>query len=209
MLRGAGMRYGILSSIVLVAIAACGGKSSSSSSSSSAADDCPKVDYCALRCSSTPQDTPLYPPHCNIPSCSCLVGVTARDEWAGTYSLDSSVDAVNVVLEDDGTFHWTLDACDAQGGDCGEWRKSQPHVIVLLPAAGKKSFDWPSGEGVGEETRLLVTSLPGGGISVEHHEDGEKPTFRAWTPGHLCATCGGASGVTKSACTTPIERRCR
>jgi hypothetical protein len=211
------MRHAFVGLAVCLVAAACGGKStapssssSSSSSGSAGADEpCPDVDYCALRCSPTPKDTPLYPPHCTIPSCSCLVGVTARDDWSGTYSLDSAVDAINVVLEQDGTFHWTLDACDAQGGDCGEWRKSQPQTIVLIPTSGKTSFNWPTSSGVGEAQQLIVTSLPSGGISVEHPETGEKPTFTAWTPGRQCAACGGASGVTKSACNTPVERRCR
>lgn len=200
--------------LAFATVTACGGRAATPAGAATSdggvtrEEPCPNVDYCALRCSPNADQTPLYPPHCTIPVCSCLVGVQARNDWSGTYTLERSVDAINVTLEPDGTFHWTLEACDARTGDCGEWRKSQPHVIVLLPAAGRTSFTWPSDSGGDSRAQLLVTSPDGRALAVEHPQNGEKPLVDRWTPGRTCATCS-SSGITKSACNAPVERRCR
>ncbi len=163
--------------------------------------------YCDLRCSG--KDTPLYPAQCALPACPCLVGTTPRAEWAGTYFVPDKVDATNLVLEADGTFRWTIDGCDFGGGDCGVWKRSQPHTIVLLPSPGKTKFNWNGGVGVSAVTEMNVVGDPSGDLVMQISSPGEKPLAQRWKQGRVCAVCGGGLGPTgQKQCTEPVNPRC-
>jgi hypothetical protein len=199
---------------VALAVPACGGSAASNAggerSGAVAAGSCPEIDYCALRCSG--QETPLYPAECTIPACACLPGTTPRDDWAGTYHVAGAADAVNLVLEADGTFRWTLDGCDFGDGDCGVWKKSQPHTIVLLSSAAtaNATFAWNMGVGVSETTRLDVSTDASGDLIVSLPQEGAKPTAQRWVKGRVCAICEGGDGPSgQQACTEPVAARCR
>jgi hypothetical protein len=164
--------------------------------------------YCDLRCAG--KDTPLFPAPCALPACPCLAGITPRAEWTGTYFMPDKVHATNLVLEADGTFHWTSDGCELDGGDCGVWKRSQPHTIVLLPATGKTEFGWNGGVGTSPVTQMNVVGDPSGDLVMEIRSPGEKPLAQRWKQGRVCAVCGGATGPTgQKPCTEPVARRCR
>jgi hypothetical protein len=209
----------VLAASALV-LSACGGGVESTSSSSSgttpgganaAGVDCSATaDYCKVRC--TPgTDAPLYPAQCPLPSCPCLVGITPRADWAGTYYLPDQADASNLVLEPDGTFHWTIEGCDFGGGDCGTWKRSQPHTIVLQPSPGKTTFQWGSGGGVSATTSVNIASNAGStDLVVDVPQQGAKPLAARWKLGRICAVCGGGTGPTgQKACTDPVPAQCK
>lgn len=188
-----------------------GGGSSGSSGAAAPGVDCSATaDFCNVRC--TPgANAPLYPAQCPLPSCPCLVGITPRNEWAGTYYLPDQADASNLVLDADGTFHWTIEGCDFGGGDCGTWKRSQPHTIVLQPSPGKPTFQWASGGGVGQVASVNVASNAGStDLVIDVPQKGEKPTVARWKQGRVCAVCGGGTGPTgQKQCTDPVPSQCR
>lgn len=210
------MRLPVSSIVFLGAVgvlaASCGGNiehgtnaNPNTNANSAQPSDCPNVDYCGLRCSG--KETPLYPAHCDVPKCGC-VPVASHDDWAGTYYLPDHVDAANLVIDADGSFHWTMDGCDYVGGDCGRWMKSQPQSIVLLPA-GTDSFFWSSGSSVvKQQTQLDVVGEPNGDLVVSIASPGFKAEAQRWKKGRLCVACTGDS-ITQRQCTDPVEARCR
>lgn len=201
MMRTAGV------ALVGLSIAACGGNvanAETGAASSGAAVECPVVDYCGLRCSG--QATPLYPPSCNIPACSC-VPVAPHDDWVGTYHRPDESNAVNLVLEGDGTFRWTIDGCDVTSGDCGQWRKSQPHTIVLL--SSKPTFLWSERGGTSEVSKLDVVGEPNGDLVIMMPSPGAKPTAQRWKRGRVCAACERGNAASHETCNAPVPARCR
>ncbi len=203
----------VLSACAAVLSACGGGVESMPGAGTPAGVDCSATaSYCKLRC--TPgADASLYPAQCPLPSCPCLVGITPRNDWAGTYHLPDQADASNLVLDADGTFRWTIEGCDLGGGDCGTWKRSQPHTIVLQPSPGKASFQWSSGGGISPTTALNVSSNAGSAdLVIEVPQKGEKPTVARWKPGRVCAVCGGGAGPTgQKACTdaVPVPAQCK
>lgn len=201
---------GFLIAASLIVVACGGGVESAPGSGAPAGGvDCSGTSsYCDRRCSG--QDTPLFSAQCPLPACPCLVGTTPRVEWAGTYFVPDKVDATNLVLEADGTFRWTIDGCDFSGGDCGIWKRSQPHTIVLLPSPGKAQFAWDGREGAGAVTQMNVVGDANGDLVMPISVPGAKPLAQRWKQGRVCVVCGGGTGPTgQKQCTEAVERRCR
>lgn len=117
----------------------------------------------------------------------------------GVYHAENEVDALNVQLNADGTFHATFCGCDYDGAAGGRWRRDDDR-IVLLPPAGTETFFWI---GVGR-VRELRGRLTPQAILV-----GEGLDAKRWAPGRVCSICGGSLGPTgQRSCPEPLPREC-
>lgn len=199
--------------VSLGTLLACGGSSEKSSDdgldgAEASTVECPTIDYCALRCSG--EKTPLYPATCPMPDdCPCLKGIVSRKDWSGTYFLEDSSYAANLLLEADGTFRWTVDGCGVQAGDCGLWAREQPNSIELMPSQGHDALGWVDGS---TSAMILVADVDDGNddLVVSLPTVGEKPLAQRWRKGRVCATCSGATeSADVQACAEPVAARCR
>jgi hypothetical protein len=126
----------------------------------------------------------------------------ARDILAapeGVYHAENQVDALNVQLNPDGTFHATFCGCDYDGAAAGRWRRDGDG-IVLLPPPGAETFFWIGVGRVGELRGRLTpqTILVGEGGAAE-----------PWAPGRVCPVCGGSLGPTgQRSCPEPLPKEC-
>jgi hypothetical protein len=129
----------------------------------------------------------------------------ASHPLVGTYNLQA-VDAINLVIEPDGTFRWHIHGCDFFGGDCGTWSASAGG-LVLEPRAGAK-LQWVDDVGVSAvQGTLVLQPGPGRGTIVTGTVAGNS-LRQTWNPGRVCATCREGSPVALHPCDEPVPR-CR
>jgi hypothetical protein len=142
-----------------------------------------------------------------VQACKGTASPLAR--FAGTYHLDRD-DATNLELRADGTFRWSLEACDLHAGDCGTWA-AVGSGFELRPGNGK-SFSWVVGSSFANETSLLKIE-PGSTPDrvIISGRAGQTDARQEWKRGRICPVCGsqlplGPSGT--RACTDPIPWNC-
>ena len=103
----------------------------------------------------------------------------------GTYHLDGVIDAYNVQLHEDGSYHGSSFGCDFWDSGRGRWER-EGLTLRFLPESEEESADvwWPwfGGE------KQIVATLHSGGFVVEEPGGDEQ---QIWTPGGVCAECGG------------------
>ena len=121
------------------------------------------------------------------------------------YHLDGMVDAVNLALLADGTFHWTIDGCDFFGGDCGVW-VPEGSGAILTPNAGVAAFNWVNG-GTFAARAVRVTLRPGPAgdqVTASGLQLDGQPFKQTWNEGRICAMCGGLGPTGLQPCSDPL-----
>jgi len=123
--------------------------------------------------------------------------------YSGVFHHDA-VDAVNLRINDDGTFKWTIYGCDFGASVEGVWTRSGDRIV--LRSADGAQLDWSNAgsfrfpvdyvEVVAVDGQLDVTGKTNlGGVAFE----------QTWPSGGVCVACGGQLGPTgQCACADPF-----
>lgn len=122
------------------------------------------------------------------------------------YHLEGKVDAVNLALEPDGTFHWTIDGCDFFGGDCGDWT-AEGSGAILRPRTGTGFFTWVH-DGSFAAKAVLVKLRPGPAgdqVTASGVQLDDQPFKQTWTLGRICPACGGLGPTALYPCNDPLS----
>jgi hypothetical protein len=130
--------------------------------------------------------------------------------------LDVASRAVNLVLDEDGTFRWRSEDCICVYTGCGTWTATAAGV-TLTPPPGEP-LAWELGAATRERGSWFVRSveLHGAGGAIDatvQLEDGGVLSQR-WVAGQVCPSCIPAvpgalpSGKPPTACTRDIPRKC-
>jgi len=122
----------------------------------------------------------------------------AGDEWTFPVWLyrQDAVDAINLLLDSDGTWLVTVDGCDFGGCSSGYW-EIDVDVLRLFEFDGQ-SFVWP---GVAADEVFLTRQDTGVTAQVVWQA---KETPENWGFGSICAECCGHLGPSATyACGAP------
>jgi len=132
--------------------------------------------------------------------------VDAEPRLAGLYHL-RMVDAVNLSLEPDGTFHWAIDGCDFFGGDCGTML-DEGMDTMLVPNHGSSTFTWVHGGSFATQVvEVILRAGPAAGQATAQGVKTDGSTFtQIWTTGMVCAKCGGMGPISLYPCPGPLPR---
>jgi hypothetical protein len=126
--------------------------------------------------------------------------------FAGMYHLDQD-DATNLELRADGTFRWSLEACDLHAGDCGTWA-AVGGGLELRPG-NARSFSWVVGSSFANETLLLEIEPESTSDSlIISGRAGRNDVRQVWKRGRVCSVCGDQQPTGTRACTDPLAWTC-
>jgi hypothetical protein len=121
------------------------------------------------------------------------------------YHLEGKIDAVNLALEPDGTFHWTINGCDFFGGDCGVW-VAEGSGAILTPHSSLPSFDWVNdGTFAAKVVRVTLRPGPAGDqVTASGVQTDGQPFKQTWKQGRVCPECGGLGPTALYPCSDPL-----
>ncbi len=137
------------------------------------------------RCASAPAPEVAGTPP-GTPS-SCIDPQTPNSTLVGTYHLPCVVDEVNLTLRANGTFRWKIFGCDFFGEESGQWIV-EGQGLRLSPRAGHSDFFWVEDSVERVKTVFVSRTDDGELLAVASHLE------QKWTPGRICAQCGGDPG---------------
>lgn len=133
-------------------------------------------------------------------ACSCSTEAPPGPDLLGVYHLPSEegatvVDAVNLQLDEDGTFAWTVEGCDYCSGDRGVWKEAG-QALVLSPRSGT-SLRWFHGvtfKFAVKEVRVEAGEGPGAIRVTGISEEMQEAFVQDWPAGRMCPNCDSGLG---------------
>lgn len=128
---------------------------------------------------------------------------------AGTYHLSGKVDAVNLVLEEDGRAWWSIDGCDFSGGDCARARTTSAGLVI--ESAGSEPLQWDfGGSFAARPDSVVVEDASDPATLVIRVTRGREMESQRWVRGAICPKCAGEGPESLHACRAPrITPACR
>jgi hypothetical protein len=112
----------------------------------------------------------------------------------GAYHEAGEGDALNLVIDADGTWRWTINGCDFKGSACGTWAKNGDRLELSAPDAGKNA--WINDVGLVDILGTLGATAQGDEMVITGRVDaGEvRGLEQRWQRGAVCPVCEEGGG---------------
>ena len=139
---------------------------------------------------------------------AAFVGCGGGDETlpaalSGVFHTDA-VDAVNLRIDDDGTFQWKIYGCDFGAVVDGVWTRDGDRVV--LRSNNGAPLQWLNGGSFQYQIdHVEVSSVDGELQAVGKSATDDTLFTQTWPTGGVCVACGGPLGPTgQCACGDPF-----